>query len=582
MEKKTSLKGIVFLVITAVVWGFAFVAQTAGSAYVGTFLFNGIRFLLGASSLIPVIALFEKGAKDRKKMKTTVTAGLVCGAVMFAASTLQQYGVELYSKAGYPDGSGRAGFLTALYMVIVPLIGLFMKKRPGIFTWGGIVLATAGLFFISVSEGFSVSPEDLVVIFCAVLFAVHIVVIDTFGEDMYSLRFSMIQFVVCGLLSFAGWGITLAAGAVPETFGDIRAALIPILYGGIMSVGVAYTCQVLGQKNAEPAFASIILSMESMFSAIGGALILGERMTGRGYLGCGLIFAGILLTQVRSRKQTAVSETGTQIRVATFNIGDFSTANGSAGNSIQYGSGTPGTREEYLEVFRAAGADLWALQEDSEFFFYPENVLPYDALYKEIHPYHERVFTRTYNGKAFLSALPLRDVAAVPYPVKATSYAPEGAQYGHGWFLTGKITVGNKEVSIVSLHFDWNCRERRAFQIEEIIRFAKAQEYCIVMGDFNPENLVNGERQNNSDNESPDTVNMYRADWQKFSDAGLQHANGGAFGTFGTIMRKGAPTCPYPWDNIIVTPNIRIRNAQVIYRPWMDDHSIVTADLEIL
>ena len=304
MEKKTSLKGIVFLVITAVVWGFAFVAQTAGSEHVGTFLFNGIRFLLGASSLIPVIALFEKGADDRKKMKTTVTAGLVCGAVMFAASTLQQYGVELYGKAGYPDGSGRAGFLTALYMVIVPLIGLFMKKRPGFFTWGGIVLATAGLFFISLSEGFTVSPEDLVVILCAVLFAVHIVVIDTFGEEMYSLRFSMIQFVVCGLLSFAGWGITLTAGAVPETFGDIRAALVPILYGGFMSVGVAYTCQVLGQKNAEPAFASIILSMESMFSAIGGALILGERMTGRGYLGCGLIFAGILLTQVREKKNT--------------------------------------------------------------------------------------------------------------------------------------------------------------------------------------------------------------------------------------------------------------------------------------
>ncbi|MBE6615424.1 MAG: DMT family transporter [Ruminococcaceae bacterium] len=302
MEKKTSLKGIIFLVVTAVVWGFAFVAQTAGSEYVGTFLFNGIRFLLGAASLIPVIALFERGADDRKMMKTTLLAGLVCGVVMFSASSLQQYGVELYNKAGYPDGSGRAGFLTALYMVIVPLIGLFMKKRPGIFTWGGIVLATVGLFLISVSEGFTISPEDLVVILCAVLFAVHIVVIDRFGDAMYSIRFSMIQFIVCGLLSFAGWGITIAAGARPETFADIRAALLPILYGGLMSVGVAYTCQVLGQKNAEPAFASIILSMESMFSVIGGALILGERMTMRGYLGCGLIFAGVLLTQVKWKK----------------------------------------------------------------------------------------------------------------------------------------------------------------------------------------------------------------------------------------------------------------------------------------
>lgn len=303
MEKKTSLKGIIFLVVTAVVWGFAFVAQTAGSEYVGTFLFNGIRFLLGAASLIPVIALFEKGAEDPAMCRTTLVAGLVCGVVMFSASTLQQYGVELYNKAGYPDGSGRAGFLTALYMVIVPLIGLFMKKRPGIFTWGGIVLATMGLFFISVSEGFAISVEDLVVILCAVLFAVHIVVIDRFGDGMYSIRFSMIQFVVCGLLSFAGWGISIAAGAAPESFADIRAALLPILYGGLMSVGVAYTCQVLGQKHAEPAFASIILSTESMFSAIGGALILGERMTARGYIGCTLIFAGILLTQVKGKKQ---------------------------------------------------------------------------------------------------------------------------------------------------------------------------------------------------------------------------------------------------------------------------------------
>jgi len=299
MEKKTNLRGIVFLVITAVVWGFAFVAQTAGSDHIGTFLFNGIRFLLGALSLIPVIALFEKGATDNAVRKTTLLAGLVCGVLLFAASSLQQYGVELYNRAGYPDGSGRAGFLTAMYMVIVPLIGLFMKKRPGLFTWLGIVLATGGLFLVSVTGGFTVSPEDLVVILCAVLFAVHIVVIDRFGDNMYSLRFAMTQFAVCGVLSLVCWGIGLAAGAVPETAADLRAGLLPLLYGSFMSVGVAYTCQILGQKNAEPAFASIILSTESMFSAIGGALILGERMTPRGYLGCGLIFAGILLTQVR-------------------------------------------------------------------------------------------------------------------------------------------------------------------------------------------------------------------------------------------------------------------------------------------
>ncbi len=304
MEKKTTPKGILFLVITAVVWGFAFVAQTAGSSHVGTFLFNGIRFLLGAVSLIPVIAIFEKKsadlATDAAMMKTTIIAGLVCGVVLFSASTLQQLGVELYNKAGYPDSSGRAGFLTALYMVIVPLIGLFMKKRPSIFTWGGIVLAVAGLFFVSVKEGFAIAGSDLVVLGCALLFAVHIVVIDKFGEGMYSLRFAMTQFLVCGVLSLAGWAITLLCGAEPESLADVTAALVPILYGGFGSVGVAYTCQILGQKNAEPAFASVILSPESMFSVIGGAIILGERMTGRGYLGCALIFAGVLLTQVQN------------------------------------------------------------------------------------------------------------------------------------------------------------------------------------------------------------------------------------------------------------------------------------------
>jgi len=275
-------------------------------------------------------------------------------------------------------------------------------------------------------------------------------------------------------------------------------------------------------------------------------------------------------------------ETGTRIRVAAFNIGDFSTASETAGNHIKYGSGTPRTREEYIEIFRAVGADLWALQEDSEFFSYPECVSPYDAIYKNIHPHYERVFTQVYNGKAFLSGLELRNVVPVSYPVKATSYAPEGAQYGHPWFLTGKITVGNREAAIVSLHFDWNCKERRAFQIEEILRFAAGQEYCIIMGDFNPENLVNNVLLNDADNVAPDTKNMYKTDWKKFSDAGLLHANGGEKGTFGTIMRKGVPTCPYPWDNIVVTPNIRIRNTEVFYRPWMDDHAIVAADLEIL
>lgn len=307
MEKKTNGKGIVFLVITAVVWGFAFVAQSVGSEYVNSFVFNGIRFTMGGLSLIPVILVFEKGACDRKMMKTTIVAGLVCGVVLFSASTLQQYGIELYNKAGFPDSSGRAGFLTALYMVIVPLIGLFLKKRPSAETWFGVAFAVAGLFLISFTNGFSVSFEDLVIIGCALLFAVHIIVIDRFGDAMYSLRFAMTQFLVCavlsGLFAFVGTTSGMMEG---NTMADIKAALPAILYGGFMSVGIAYTFQILGQKNAEPAFASIILSTESMFSVIGGAIILGETMTVRGYIGCAMIFTGIILTQVKifGRKKT--------------------------------------------------------------------------------------------------------------------------------------------------------------------------------------------------------------------------------------------------------------------------------------
>lgn len=309
-QKKTTGMGIVFLIITAVVWGFAFVAQTVGSDHVGTFLFNGIRFGIGGLSLIPVIALFEKKSTDaavhKNTMRLTILAGIVCGVLLCAASTLQQYGIELFQRAGFPDSSGRAGFLTALYMVLVPLFNLAFGKKAGLFTWIGVGFAAVGLFLVSVSSAFTIAPEDLVVLGCAVLFAAHILVIDHFGDALYSLRFSMVQFLVCSLISLAAWGITVACGShTPESLSDLGAALIPLLYGGFMSVGVAYTCQVLGQKRADPAIASVILSMESMFSVIGGALILHERMTVRGYVGCTLIFIGVLCTQMKFRHKPA-------------------------------------------------------------------------------------------------------------------------------------------------------------------------------------------------------------------------------------------------------------------------------------
>ena len=273
----------------------------------------------------------------------------------------------------------------------------------------------------------------------------------------------------------------------------------------------------------------------------------------------------------------------TRLRVASFNIGDFTTATEGAGNEIKYGSGTQKTREEYLAVFQEVNADLWGLQEDSEFFFYPEKTTPYEALYQSVLPNHKRVFTRSYNGKAFLSRFDLHNVQQIDYPMAITSYAPEGTTtYGHPWFLVGSISLGGKEVAIATLHFDWSCKERRATQIDAVINFAKKHEYCIIMGDFNPENLVNGKPQNDGDSIAPDSKNMYLVDWKRFEDAGLKHANGGVFGIFGTLMTRGALRSPYPWDNIVVTPNIDILNAKAIYKPWMNDHAIMVADLEIL
>ena len=159
-------------------------------------------------------------------------------------------------------------------------------------------------------------------------------------------------------------------------------------------------------------------------------------------------------------------------------------------------------------------------------------------------------------------------------PTLSTSYSVK---------LDGKkITVSGKEITVVTLHLDWSCKEKRACQLDSLIAFAKTQEYCILIGDFNPENLINGQPCHDGDSVAPDTKNMYQVDWKRFDDAGLEYANGGRFGTFGTIMKNGAPASPYPWDNIVVTPNIKIQKVEVFYEPWMNDHAIVAADLEIL
>ncbi len=290
-----NIKSLGILMLTAMIWGFAFVAQRVGADYVGAFTFNGVRFTLGAISLIPVIMIFEKRVKQdevhKPKLKNSIMVGVVAGIVLFIASWLQQLGVEVTGSAG------KAGFITGLYTVIVPIFGIFLKKNTNINIWIGALFAVVGMFMLCINEKWQISAGDAILLCGSVFWAFHILIIDRFVDSVYSLRFACTQFVVCAAL-----GLIFAFATETITLEGIQAAAVPILYGGIMSVGVAYTCQIIGQKNADPTYASIILSTESMFSAIGGAVILHEVMTGRGYLGCICIFVGIIVSQLTAKK----------------------------------------------------------------------------------------------------------------------------------------------------------------------------------------------------------------------------------------------------------------------------------------
>lgn len=290
-----NIRSLGILLLTAMIWGFAFVAQRKGSESVGAFTFNGIRFVLGAVSLIPVIMLFEKKDKDKQihiqKSKRSGIVGVVAGVILFVASWLQQYGIEITQSAG------KAGFITGLYTVLVPIFGIFMKKKTNINTWIGAVLAVVGLFLLCINEEWKISYGDAILLIGSVFWTAHILVIDSFVDSMYSLRFAFVQFLTCAVL-----GLIFAFSFETFDIDGIKDAIVPIMYGGFLSVGVAYTCQIIGQKNADPAYASIILSSESMFAAIGGALIMGEVLSHRGYFGCAFMFAGIIISQVMPKK----------------------------------------------------------------------------------------------------------------------------------------------------------------------------------------------------------------------------------------------------------------------------------------
>jgi drug/metabolite transporter (DMT)-like permease len=287
--KKQTVVSNALLLTAASIWGFAFVAQRVGAEHLGPFAFNGIRFALGGLSLIPLILFLDRKSGIRNipgKLKKALPAGLICGLVLFTAASLQQVGMAHTT-------AGKAAFITSLYIIIVPFMGLFLRRSIRFSTWVGAGISVIGLYLLSVNEQFSISTGDILQLVGAFFWALHILVIGHFTRKLDGLKLSIIQVAVCSLLSLA---VALFFEGIPVS--GVRQALIPILYGGLASVGIAYTLQIMGQKHAKESHAAILLSMENVFAALGGFLILGENPGLRGGIGCSLMFVGLILSQV--------------------------------------------------------------------------------------------------------------------------------------------------------------------------------------------------------------------------------------------------------------------------------------------
>ena len=309
-KQQITLKNSLLLLLAAIIWGIAFVAQSVGMKYVGGFTFNAVRSLIGAVVLIPLIFILKKrnspsdsaskasGRSDTssntvsnmQEKKTLIIGGIACGICLCLASNFQQFGIK-YTTVG------KAGFITACYIVIVPVIGLFMKKKCSPMIWLSVLLAVVGLYLLCINEQFSIGYGDILVFVCAILFSVHILIVDYFSPKVDGVKMSCIQFLVCGLLS----GIAMLFAEQPQ-LSAVLLAWKPIAYAGIMSCGVGYTLQIVGQKGMDPTIASLILSLESCISVLAGWLLLGQTLSIREGLGCVAMFAAIILAQLPAKE----------------------------------------------------------------------------------------------------------------------------------------------------------------------------------------------------------------------------------------------------------------------------------------
>ena len=297
-------KNFILLFITAVIWGVAFVAQSAGMDYVGPYTFNAVRCLLGGIVLIPCVFFLTRSAKKEQKKDGTASkmpvmdrpkdlliGGLICGFMMFVSTTLQQVGIAYTTVA-------KAGFITALYSIIVPILGIFLKRKAGLKIWISVVIALVGLYLLCMKGSLSLSKGDFLILICSICFAIHIMVVDHFTEKVSGTKLSCIQFLFAGALS----SVLMFLFEEPH-WADIGAAWLPICYAGILSCGVAYTFQIIGQRGTDPTIASLILSLESVVSVLAGWILLGETLSPREILGCVLMFGAIILAQINPKKQ---------------------------------------------------------------------------------------------------------------------------------------------------------------------------------------------------------------------------------------------------------------------------------------
>lgn len=293
-SKKYPLSSDAILLLTAIIWGFAFVAQRVGMDWIGPFAFNGIRFALGAFSLVPFIIWQSKKSPAENQNPPSgnllVTGGIAAGFLVFLGASFQQVGLMSTT-------AGNAGFVTGLYMVIVPVMGLAIGQKTTRGTWLGILLAILGLYFLSFTGNLSIARGDFLVLVGAFFWAAQVLVMGWLSPKLDTLKLAFMEFLICSILSMA------VALAIEEmTWEGINGAAIPLLYGGLASVGIAYTIQVFAQKRTHPSHASIIMGMEAVFAVIGGWLFLNELLSFRGLLGAGLMLAGMMVSQLWGRK----------------------------------------------------------------------------------------------------------------------------------------------------------------------------------------------------------------------------------------------------------------------------------------